>query len=160
MGHIISFTGNSNSGKTTIIEKLISSLTEEGYKIGTVKHAHKGFELDKSGKDSFRHMEAGAEMVIIADPEKIHITKKIKIDTFANLKPYFAEMDLIIVEGYKKESIPQIPIIQDRSADRFLYVNNPFVIAFISDINTDCRLPVFKRNDTESLSRFIKGTFL
>ena len=160
MGHIISFTGNSNSGKTTIIEKLISSLTEEGYKIGTVKHAHKGFELDKSGKDSFRHMEAGAEMVIIADPEKIHITKKIKIDTFANLKPYFTEMDLIIVEGYKKESIPQIPIIQDRSADRFLYVNNPCVVALISDINTDCRLPVFKRNDTDSLRQFIKDAFL
>ena len=160
MPQIISFTGNSNSGKTTILEKLISKLTEEGYKIGTVKHAHKNFKLDKKGKDSFRHMESGAEMVIIADPEKIHITKKIKNDNFTNLKPYFTDMDLIIVEGYKKESIPKIPIIQNKVTDKSLYVNNPYVIALISDTDIKHRLPVFKRNDISRLSQFIKDMFL
>jgi molybdopterin-guanine dinucleotide biosynthesis protein B len=160
MPQVISFVGNSDSGKTTIIEKLISRLVKEGYKIGTVKHAHKGFNLDRKGKDSFRHMKAGAEVTIIADPEKIHVTKKIKKDNFSNLKQYFADMDLIIVEGYKKESISKIAIIKNKITDKALYVNDPYIVALISDAHIKHNLPVFQRRDIEDLAIFIKNRFL
>ncbi len=75
MPPIISVVGKSESGKTTLIEKLIPELKNRGYRIGTIKHAHHNFDMDKEGKDSWRHKAAGSETVVIVSPGKISIVK-------------------------------------------------------------------------------------
>ena len=76
MPPILFIVGKSQAGKTTLIEKLIPQLKKRGYKIGTIKHAHHGFIVDKKGKDSRRHQEAGADTVLVASPGKIAMVKK------------------------------------------------------------------------------------
>lgn len=104
---VISIIGKSKSGKTTLIEKLIPELNSRGLRVGTVKHAHHGFEIDHTGKDSFRHREAGAEIVALSSKDKIAIQRIIQKEIPLNeiIQTYFPDdLDLVLVEGYKKET--------------------------------------------------------
>jgi molybdopterin-guanine dinucleotide biosynthesis protein MobB len=102
---IIAVVGASKSGKTTLIEYLISSLSKEGLSIGTIKHVHHpGFSIDVKGKDTWRHSEAGAKMVVCVGPEKITIIKKGEtiyqnIEEILNLVKD-EKLDLLIIEGF------------------------------------------------------------
>jgi len=86
MPPIISIAGKSGSGKTTLIEKIIPELKKRGYKVGTVKHAYHGFDLDQKGKDSWRHKEAGADMVIVSSLDRIAMVKNNEHDSLECLK--------------------------------------------------------------------------
>ena len=96
MTQIICIVGRSQSGKTTLIEKLIPVLKNRGYRIGTIKHSHHIFDFDKSGKDSWRHKDAGAETVIIASPGKIAMVKNDHQGTLESLQHYFSDLDLLM----------------------------------------------------------------
>lgn len=103
---ILSIIGKSKSGKTTLIEKLIPELKSRGLRVGTIKHAHHGFEIDHPGKDSFRHREAGAEIVVLSSKDKIAIQKNIQKEVPLNeiIQTYFPDnLDVVLVEGYKSE---------------------------------------------------------
>lgn len=104
--NIVLIVGKSKSGKTTLIEKLIPELNSRGLRVGTVKHAHHGFEIDHTGKDSFRHREAGAEIVALSSKDKIAIQMIIQKEMPLNeiIQTYFPDdLDLVLVEGYKDE---------------------------------------------------------
>ena len=77
---IVSVVGKSDSGKTTLIEKLVPELTRRGYRVATVKHDMHGFEVDREGKDSWRHKQAGAHTVVIASPQKIALIRDVERD--------------------------------------------------------------------------------
>ena len=102
MTQTISIIGKSESGKTTLIEKLIPEMKRRGYRVGSVKHTAHGFNMDQEGKDSFRHQKAGAETVAVASPHQIVLIKNVVSDSLENLEAYFTDMDLLFVEGYKK----------------------------------------------------------
>ena len=104
MSQMISIVGRSQSGKTTLIEKLIPELKRRGYRVGTIKHSHHIFDFDKTGKDSWRHKDAGAETVIVASPGKIAMVKNDYRGSLDDLKNFFDDLDLVITEGYKKEN--------------------------------------------------------
>ena len=112
MPQIICVVGRSKSGKTTLIEKLIPALIRKGYRVGTIKHSHHIFDFDKSGKDSWRHKDAGAETVIIASPGKIAMVKNDHQGTLESLQDYFDDLDLVIAEGYKKGRKPKIEVVR------------------------------------------------
>ncbi len=104
--NIVLIVGKSKSGKTTLIEKLIPELNSRGLRVGTVKHAHHGFEIDHTGKDSFRHREAGAEIVALSSKDKVAIQMNIQKEMPLNeiIQTYFPDdLDLVLVEGYKNE---------------------------------------------------------
>ena len=107
MPPIISIVGNSDSGKTTLIEKLIPELRHRGYRVGTVKHASHGFDIDRRGKDSWRHHQAGAEIVVVASPEQIAMVKNDPCDSLDCLERYFEGVDLVLAEGFKKRAPAQ-----------------------------------------------------
>ena len=88
MAQIIAVVGKSSSGKTTLIERLIPELKKRGYRIGSVKHAHHGFQIDKKGKDSYRHRAAGADVVVVASPDEIAMVKRINTDSLENLERF------------------------------------------------------------------------
>ncbi len=162
MTPVLSIIGKSNSGKTTLIEKLIPVLKSRGYRIGVIKHTHHTIETDSEHKDSRRHQKAGAETVVIASKDQIALVKQHPSNRLADIEPYFSDMDLIITEGYKSENRPKIEVIRSATGKRpvFSNTNNTGWIAFVSDLPPDSSLPCFQHNDIEEIADFIDNTFL
>lgn len=106
--------GVSNSGKTTLIEKLIGEFKERGYRVGTVKHHHGEFEIDHSGKDTWRHARAGADVVFISAPHKAAMVKRVEEElTLDQVVALMGEVDLVLAEGYKNVDRPQIEVCNE-----------------------------------------------
>ena len=157
---ILCFVGRSNSGKTTLIERLIPELTRAGYRIATVKHAGHGFDLDTQGKDSWRHKRAGADTVIVlskgslamfADvPEELPV-EEVR-DRYVN-----GHIDLIIAEGWKSEGLPKIVIVREHLQEVNFSPNG--LLAVASEKKVDCQVPWFDRDDVVGLAQLIMQRF-
>jgi len=160
MPKMICFVGRSQSGKTTLIEKLIPVLKTRGYRIGTIKHSHHVFDFDKSGKDSWRHKDAGAETVIIASPGKIAMVKNDHHENLDDLHKFFDDLDLVITEGYKNESKPKIEVIRTARNPEPLLARDPNLVAVVTDAQLDLPVPVFGLEDIAGLANFIEETYL
>ena len=160
MPEMISVVGKSQSGKTTLIEKLIRELKERGYRIGTIKHASHGFEFDKKGKDSWRHKKAGADTVIVASPETIVMVKNSNSEPLDSLKKYFDELDLVITEGYKKEDKPKIEVLRAARNKEPICGRNDNLIALVTDAQVDLQVPKFGLEEIEALADLIEQKYL
>ena len=160
MAQIIAVVGKSSSGKTTLIERLIPELKKRGYKIGSVKHAHHGFEIDKKGKDSYRHRAAGADVVVVASPDEIAMVKRINTDSLENLERFFDDMDLVLVEGYKRSKQPKIEVFDPGSHDAPLGLDTEELIAFVCDDSVDVNVPLYRRDQIVELSDLIERRYL
>ena len=160
MPPIVSVVGKSNSGKTTLIEKLIVALKKRGHNIGIIKHAHHGFTMDREGKDSWRHQKAGADTVLVASPDGIAMTKKQQNPGLDSLLTYFQDVDLVITEGYKREDKPKIEVFRSTQHQEPLCIANGDLIALVSDIHMDLNVPVFGLEEIEEITDFIEKQFL
>ena len=159
MPPVISIVGKSKSGKTTLIEKLIPELKRRGYKIGIIKHAFHEFEIDKKGKDSWRHKAAGAETVVVASPRTITMVKDFQGETLDELETYFQDMDLIITEGFKKENKPQIEVFRKAKHDTPLSPGNNNLVAMVTDSDFKLEVPKFGLDEIEALATLIEKNF-
>ena len=160
MPQMISIVGRSQSGKTTLIEKLIPALKQRGYKIGTIKHSHHIFDFDKTGKDSWRHKDAGADTVIIASPGKIAMVKNHYLGSLDGLQKFFDDLDLIITEGYKKEDKPKIEVVRAARHADVLLEHDKHLVAVVSDVELQLNVPVFDLEDVDRLADFIEKKYL
>ncbi|MBU0988239.1 MAG: molybdopterin-guanine dinucleotide biosynthesis protein B [Proteobacteria bacterium] len=160
MPPIISIVGKSQSGKTTLIEKLIPELKKRGYKIGTVKHAFHDFDMDKEGKDSWRHKAAGADTVIVASPGKIAMIKDEIFETLDAFEKYFDDMDLVITEGFKRQNWPKIEVFRAARDDQPLCRDNQELIALVTDTDIDLNVPRLGLEDIEALADLIEQKYL
>jgi molybdopterin-guanine dinucleotide biosynthesis protein B len=130
---LLSFVGRSNSGKTTYLEKLIKEMKQRGYKIATIKHDVHGFEMDKPGKDTYRHAEAGADIVCISSPAKMAMIKKVEVElTLEQVAAHIDGVDIIFTEGYKREAKQKIEIFRQAAADTPLCQKGE-AVAFATD---------------------------
>ena len=159
---ILSIVGKSDSGKTTLIEKLLPELTRRGYRIATVKHDVHGFEVDREGKDSWRHKQAGAHTVIISSAKKIALIRDIEKDlTLDELRGKLVrDVDLILSEGYKKDIQPKIEIFRKEKHKELLCTREDNLVAIVSDQPFDVGVPCFDLDDTRGLADFIEDRFL
>jgi len=112
---VVSIVGNSGSGKTTFLEQLIPKVIKRGYKVATIKHDAHNFEIDKPGKDSWKHRKAGAETVILSAKNRLAMIRE--LDTEVGLDDILAnyiseDIDLVITEGYKTGDKPKIEIFR------------------------------------------------
>ncbi len=159
---IISIVGKSDSGKTTLIEKLVPELTRRGHRIATVKHDVHGFEVDREGKDSWRHKKAGAHTVVISSPQKAAVIRDVERDL--NLTEIrdklIRDVDLILSEGYKKDVQPKIEIFRKEKHQELLCTRADNLIAIVSDKTFDMGVPCFGLEDMKGLSGFIEKEFL
>ena len=160
MPQIICIVGRSQSGKTTLIEKLIPVLKNKGYRIGTIKHSHHIFDFDKSGKDSWRHKDAGADAVIIASPGKIAMVKNDRQGTLDSLLDYFSDLDLVITEGYKGALKPKIEVVRAARHNDALLREDSHLVAVVTDADLDIKLPVFGLEDIDNLADYIEENYL
>jgi len=158
---LVTVIGKSGAGKTTLMEKLIVALKKRGYKLATVKHhSHRGFEIDKPGKDSWRFAQAGSDHVIIASPDKIASYRKIEraLD-LDEITAGISDMDLILVEGYKQAEKPALEVL--RSANSRELIGSPeqrFAVA--ADFPLDLGVPQFALNDAQGITDLIESLFL
>ncbi len=159
---MISFVGHSGCGKTTFIEKLIPLLKQAGIKVAVIKHDVHGFEMDKPGKDTWRHKQAGAVGTIISSADKIGMVLDADHDhTPHELSRLLGLADLIIVEGYKKGSQAKIEIFRPRATgDKApLCLDDPRLIAVISDEQLKTNRPGFGSRDAASVAAFLRDHF-
>ncbi|MBU3073629.1 molybdopterin-guanine dinucleotide biosynthesis protein B [Clostridium estertheticum] len=155
----------SNTGKTTLIEKLIKALKLRNYSVGVLKHdAHK-FDIDKEGKDSFKFSAAGADNVIISSCEKlamIHkVEKEVPIDEILLL---FKEIDIVLIEGYKDNNFPKIEVHRKDGDSNLLCTNPKFefskIIAIATDEDVNVNIPILNLNDVNSICDFIESKLI
>jgi molybdopterin-guanine dinucleotide biosynthesis protein B len=160
MTKVLSITGHSGSGKTTLIEQLIPELRKRGYRIGTIKHAHHGFQLDSKGKDSWRHQTAGAETVMVASPGGLALFKEMNGDGLAGLIPFFSGMDLVLAEGYKNENRPKIEVFRQEMHPAPIFTDDASLLAFVTDTRLDTGLPQFSPSQVREIVDFIETRVL
>lgn len=159
---IISVVGKSDSGKTTLIEKLLPVLTQRGYRVATVKHDIHGFEVDREGKDSWRHKKAGAQTVIISSPQKVALIQDVERDlSLDELRERFIQdVDLILSEGYKKDDQPKVEIFRKEKHRKLLCTQEDRLVAVVSNEPFNVGVPCFDLNDVKGLADFIENRFL
>lgn len=160
---ILSIVGKSDSGKTTLLEKVVRELTSRGFRIGTIKHDAHRFEIDHEGKDSWRHKQSGAVLTIISSPDKLALVADTDRDhSLAELRDRFVrDVDLIISEGYKRESHPKIEVFRSELHRELLCMVDENLIAIAGDPpNPPENVPVFELNEPVPLCDFIEKRFL
>jgi molybdopterin-guanine dinucleotide biosynthesis protein B len=151
------FIGYSNTGKTTLIEKLIPLLGARGLRVSAIKHAHHGFDMDRPGKDSYRYREAGARQVLIATTQRwALLTETEQPAALQDLLAQLAPCDLTLVEGFRSEGhFPRIEVRRTTNTEPPLFPNDPNVVAIAADHPVDTRLPVLDLNDAAKIAAFV-----
>jgi len=160
---IVSIVGKSDSGKTTLLEKVVRELKSRGYRIATIKHDAHSFEIDHEGKDSWRHKKAGAHMTIISSAEKIAMVVDSDHDHDLNeIREKFIDgVDLIITEGYKRENHPKIEVFRSELKRELLCQKDDNLIAIAGDPpESPGGVPIFDLNEAGPLCDFIEARFI
>jgi molybdopterin-guanine dinucleotide biosynthesis protein B len=155
----IGIVGYSNSGKTTLIERLIPFFRERGLRVSAIKHAHHGFDMDRPGKDSHRYRDAGAGQVLIATAKRWALLTETPASpaSLDELLAQLAPCDLVIIEGFRSEGqVPRIEVRRSISSEAPIYPDDPFVIALATDQVLDSSpLPVLDLNAPAKIAEFI-----
>lgn len=151
----ISFIGRSGVGKTTYLEKLITELKSRNYRVGVIKHDIHGFEMDRPGKDTWRHAQAGADVVCISSFEKFALIKKMQRDMpLEEIIAKIDDVDIILVEGYKNHSARRVEVFRQDAGREPL--NRPEdLFAVISDIPLYPGLPHFSLDNPKIFADFL-----
>lgn len=162
MTPIVSIVGKSDSGKTTLIEKIVPELSRRGYRVTTVKHDLHGFEIDKEGKDSWRHKRAGAQAVVISSPQKVALIRDVDKDmSLEELGDSFGEdTDLILSEGFKKDVQPKIEVFREEKHEELLCTKEDNLIAIASNRPFDIGVPCLDIDDVKGIVDLIESKFL
>ncbi|UCD31314.1 MAG: molybdopterin-guanine dinucleotide biosynthesis protein B [Desulfobacterales bacterium] len=150
---IVSIIGNSGSGKTTFIERLIPEIKRRGLKVGTIKHDVHGFEMDKPGKDTWRHKQAGASVTVISSPYQVGVVIDVDHDHRPEeLLPFLTGMDLILTEGYKRGDKPKLEIFRSAISKEPLCKNDKNLLALVSDEDIDVGVPRFSSKEIDKVT--------
>jgi molybdopterin-guanine dinucleotide biosynthesis adapter protein len=143
---VIGLAGWSGAGKTTLLVKLIPEFRRRGLTVSTLKHAHHNFEIDRPGKDSFEHRQAGATEVLVASGRRWALIRELRDEpepALADLLRRLSPVDLVIVEGFKASDHPKIEVHRAANGKPLLSGNVPNVRAIASDVPVpDACVPV------------------
>lgn len=160
---LIAISGVKNSGKTTLIEKLIPRLSDKGLKVATVKHDGHDFDADVEGTDTFKHRKAGAYGTAIFSKNKFMVIKEQKNTQEEELISYFSDCDVILLEGFKFSDYPKIEIVRKGNSSESV-CKKETLLGIVSDIeelkeeyreNKDNELKVIDINDIDSISELL-----
>jgi molybdopterin-guanine dinucleotide biosynthesis protein MobB len=150
--------GWKNSGKTGLMERLVTEITGRGISVSTVKHAHHSFDVDHPGKDSHRHRVAGAHEVLLASKSRWALMHELRDEnepTLEELLGKLSDVDLILVEGYKRDAHPKVETHRHETGNTLISPEDPSIRAIASDVSLNCEKPLFDLNDTTAIADFI-----
>lgn len=155
---IFGIVGYKNAGKTGLMERLVTEITSRGFRVSTLKHAHHSFDVDHPGKDSYRHRKAGAHQVLLSSRERWALMTELRdreelplADLLTRLDP----VDLVLVEGYKRDNHPKIEAYRAETGHPLIAPDDPTIRAVASDVPLQLAQRVFDLNDTAALADFI-----
>ena len=155
---IFGFAGYSGSGKTTLIEKLIPLFVQRGLKVSLIKHAHHTFDVDQPGKDSFRHRHAGCTEVLVTSSRRwalMHELRGAPEPTLTEQIERLSPCDLLLVEGFKHEQIPQLEVDRAVVGESMIHPHDSNIVAIASDAKVDTQLSQLDLNAPEAIAAFI-----
>ena len=156
----VSFVAKSGTGKTTLLEKVISELKSRGYRVGVIKHDAHRFDIDHPGKDSHRLTQAGADTMLISSPEKLAVVKKHAASPPIGvlIATYFDDVDVVLTEGFKMSGLPKIEVHRrERSATLLCRGdhNDSSLMAVASDEPLELDVPVLDINNPVQVADFV-----
>ncbi len=159
---IVSIVGLSGSGKTTLLEKTVKELTRRGWSVGTIKHDAHGFDIDREGKDSFRHKKAGAVTVALSSPDKFAVIKEVKAEWPPQriIASYLCDVDVVMTEGYKTGEFPKIEVIRKANSKKPVCADDKRLLAYASDFKPAGETPVYGINDFKGISDLIEDKII
>jgi molybdopterin-guanine dinucleotide biosynthesis adapter protein len=156
---VFGLAGWSGSGKTTLVTKLLPALIRRGVTVSTVKHAHHAFDIDQPGKDSWRHRESGAQEVMVASERRwalMHELRGAPMPSLAQLLQQMSPVDLVLVEGFKREPHPKLEVHRPAIGKPLLAPEDDAIVAVASDAPLKgLRVPVLRLDDIEAIAAFI-----
>jgi molybdopterin-guanine dinucleotide biosynthesis protein B len=156
---IIGLAGWSGSGKTTLLAKVIPRLVGRGLRVSTLKHAHHAFDVDQPGKDSHTHRMAGATEVLVSSANRWALVHELRGDaelTLAALLGRLSPVDLVLVEGYKREPHPKLEVHRPSIGKPLIHPDDPAIVAVASDEPLPAaRVPVIDLDDVEGIAEFL-----
>ena len=161
---VIGLAGWSGSGKTTLMTKVIPLLARRGLKVATIKHAHHGFDLDRPGKDSWLHREAGASEVLVASSRRWALIHELRDEPelpLAELLSKLAPADLVIVEGFKRHAYPKLEVYRASLGKPALHPDDDCIVAIATDApRAQAPLPVVQLDDIEGIANVLQAEAL
>ncbi|WP_319823969.1 molybdopterin-guanine dinucleotide biosynthesis protein B [Thalassovita sp.] len=156
---IYGVTGWKNAGKTGLMERLVTEITDRGYSVSTVKHAHHDTDVDQPGRDSYRHRQAGATQVMLSSPRRWALMQELRDapePALSELLTHLGPVDLVLIEGYKKETHQKVEAFRQENGKPPLAARNPTIRAIATDTpGLKADLPEFDLNDTVAIADFI-----
>ena len=160
MPPIVSVIGNSKSGKTTVIEKLVQELNSRGYRVATIKHIPQGVNFDQEGKDSWRHIQAGSKATAVSSPDKVLMIKPITQDTTLDQIAHLLgeDYDLILIEGFKQENAPKIEVHRKDSGAPLKGIKK--LIAIVTDEPLETQARQFSMEDVKGIADLLEKGFI
>ncbi|PKO86618.1 MAG: molybdopterin-guanine dinucleotide biosynthesis protein B [Betaproteobacteria bacterium HGW-Betaproteobacteria-12] len=158
---VFGIAGYSGSGKTTLLEKLIPCFTARGLKVSVIKHAHHGFDIDRPGKDSYRHREAGANEVLLSCHDRWALMHERRSDNEVSLDELLGRLapcDLVLIEGFKQEPVPKLEVYRPENGKPPLFPERRDIVAVATDAAIDTTLPCLPLDDVEQIAEFVMTT--
>ncbi|MCR9089661.1 MAG: molybdopterin-guanine dinucleotide biosynthesis protein B [Rhodobacteraceae bacterium] len=156
---VFGVTGWKNAGKTGLMERLVSEITGRGITVSTLKHAHHTFDVDHPGKDSYRHRKAGATEVLLASRNRwalMHELRDTEEPALEDLLPKLAPVDLVLIEGYKRDRHPKIEAWRAETGNPLIAPGDDSIRAVASDAPLPgLNVPNFDLNDTVGIADFV-----
>ncbi|WP_375572431.1 molybdopterin-guanine dinucleotide biosynthesis protein B [Seohaeicola saemankumensis] len=156
---IYGVTGWKNAGKTGLMERLVAEISRRGLSVSTLKHAHHETDVDQPGRDSYRHRAAGAHQVMLSSPNRWALMTELRDKpepALADLLPLMTPVDLILIEGYKREPHPKIEAHRWETGRPLLVETNPTIRAVASNtVPQNLRVPLFNLDDVPAIADFI-----
>ena len=158
---VIGFSAFSGTGKTTLLTRIIPLLREKGLRLGVIKHAHHGFEIDHPGKDSFELRKADAYQVLISSGRRKALVTEFSAE---QSEPRLDELlddldhetlDLVLVEGFKRDHFAKVELHRHALAKPYLFVTDPDIVALATDHQVDTHLPILDINEPREIADFI-----
>ena len=149
--------GWKNSGKTSLMERLVAEITGRGFSVSTVKHVHHAVDLDHPGKDTFRHRQAGAREVVLASADRfaLMVEHRGAEPELTTVLARLAPVDLVLVEGYKRDAHPKVEVWRAETGHPLIQPGDPLVRAVATDAVLNLPVPVLDLNDTGAVADFI-----
>lgn len=152
--------GWSGSGKTTLMTQLIPTLVARGFRVSTIKHAHHAFDVDKPGKDSHVHREAGATEVLVSSATRFALMHELRgapEPGLADLAGRLDTVDLVLIEGFKRDGHPKLEVHRPSVGKPPLWPEDPAIVAVASDSPLPaCPHPVLDLNDVPAIASLVE----
>lgn len=157
---VIGLAGWSGAGKTTLLARLIPHFIAGGLRVSTIKHAHHAFDVDVPGKDSWVHRQAGASEVLVSSSQRFALMRELRgapEPTLPELLSRLAPVDLVVVEGFKRDPHRKIEVHRAANGKSLLFPGDPAIVGIASDVEVSSVLPFAHLDDVAAIAAMMQA---